>query len=158
MAVAQSTHEYPGPQVGQTASVKAADPVSAVEAFATAYINWDAGTVAHDMGTLAAESVGQARSAMQLAAVQTGRDYELARAGVANRGIVEAIAPVTARSDQYAVVTLERTTATNSTAWRSDWSRFSFRSQNQSPDCSHEGGWKCGHQGWHQVGNAMGNS
>ena len=117
MAVAQSTHEYPGPQVGQTASVKAADPVSAVEAFATAYINWDAGTVAHDMGTLAAESVGQARSAMQLAAVQTGRDYELARAGVANRGIVEAIAPVTARSDQYAVVTLERTTATNSTAY-----------------------------------------
>jgi hypothetical protein len=117
LAVAQSTHEYPGPSVGQTASVKASDPASAVEAFVTAYINWDAGTVAHDMGTLAAESIGQARSAMQLAAVQTGRDYELARAGVANRGIVEAIAPVTARSDQYAVVTLERTTATNSTAY-----------------------------------------
>ena len=101
----------------QTASAPAADPVVAVEAFASAYINWDASTVADDMRRLAARSVGQARSAMQLAAVQTAQDYELARAGVANQGSVEAIGPVTGRPGQYAVVTLERTTATDSTMY-----------------------------------------
>jgi hypothetical protein len=117
MAIAQATHEYPSRPVRQTASAPAADPVVAVEAFAGAYINWDASTVASDMRRLAARSVGQARSAMQLAAEQTAQDYELARAGVANQGSVEAIGPVAGRPGQYAVVTLERTTATDSTAY-----------------------------------------
>jgi hypothetical protein len=117
IAIAQATHEYPSPPVRQRARAPAPDPVSAVTAFAGAYINWDASTVAADMSGLAARSVGQARSALQLAAVQTAQDYELARAGVANRGSVEAIAPVAGHPGQYAVVTLERTTATDSTAY-----------------------------------------
>jgi hypothetical protein len=117
MAIAQATHEYPGPPVRQTASAPAGNPVSAVEAFAAAYINWNARSVAQDMGRLAARSIGQARSAMQLAAIQTAQDYELARAGVANEGAVEAIGPVLGRPGQYAVVTLERTTASDSTAY-----------------------------------------
>ncbi|MEA2148088.1 MAG: hypothetical protein QOG59_3675 [Solirubrobacteraceae bacterium] len=117
LAIAQATHEYPSSPVGQTPSAPAADPVRAVEAFAVAYINWDASTVAKDMSRLAARSVGQARSAMQLAAAQTAQDYELARAGVGNQGSVEAIGPVAGHPGQYAVVTLERTTATDSTAY-----------------------------------------
>ena len=54
---------------------------------------------------------------MALAAVQTAQDYELARAGVGNQGSVEAIGPVAGHPGQYAVVTLERTTATDSTAY-----------------------------------------
>ena len=117
LAVAATTHEYPSPPVRESAHSPAGDPVSAVRTFATAYVNWDAGSVAGVMAGLAARSVGQARSAMQLAAVQTAGDYELARAGVANHGSVEAIAAVSGQADEYAVVTLERTTATNSTAY-----------------------------------------
>jgi hypothetical protein len=117
LAIAQATHEYPSPPVHQSASAPSADPISAVRAFASAYINWNASTVADDMSRLAAASIGQARSAMQLAAVQTAQDYELARAGVANHGSVETIGPVAGHRGQYAVVTLERTTATDSTAY-----------------------------------------
>ena len=69
------------------------------------------------MRALAAQSVGQARSAMQLAAAGTAGDYELQRGGVANQGTVEAVAPLAGRRDQYVVVTLEATTATNTTAY-----------------------------------------
>jgi hypothetical protein len=54
---------------------------------------------------------------MQLAAAQTAKDYELARAGVANQGSVQAIAPLAGHAEEFAVVTLERTTAMNSTAY-----------------------------------------
>lgn len=118
LAVAQATHEYPSPPVHERASASASDPVRAVRVFADAYINWSAATVAGDMAALAAGSIGQARSAMQLASVQTGSDYELARAGIANHGSVEAIAPVAEHPTEYAVVTLERTTATDSTAYQ----------------------------------------
>jgi hypothetical protein len=91
--------------------------VRAVSEFATAYINWDAGTVAADMQTLARRSVGQARSAMQLAAAQTGSDYELQRGGIANRGTVEAVAPLAGGAGHYVVVTREQTTATASAAY-----------------------------------------
>ena len=53
-----------------------------------------------------------------LAAAQTARDYELRRGGLANSGIVEAIAPVIGQRDTYAVVTRERTTATATDAYR----------------------------------------
>jgi hypothetical protein len=86
--------------------------------FATAYINWDAQTVATDMRVLAAVSIGQARAAMQLAAANTAGDYELRRGGIANSGMVEAIAALAGGQDQYVVVTRERTTATNSTAYQ----------------------------------------
>ena len=70
------------------------------------------------MRELASESVGQARSAMQLAAAQTAQDYELQRGGIANSGTVEAVAPLFGRRGQYVVVTRELTTATATTAYQ----------------------------------------
>ncbi len=118
LAQAQATHEYPSPRPRpQTATGGRSRPVQAIRRFTTAYINWNAQTVAADMRALAAQSVGQARSAMQLAAAGTAGDYELQRGGVANQGTVEAVAPLAGRRDQYVVVTLEATTATNTTAY-----------------------------------------
>jgi hypothetical protein len=118
LAQAEATHEYPSPPPPRQSAVgAAASPAGAVRAFATAYINWDAQTVAADMQSLAARSIGQARSAMTLAAAQTANDYELQQGGIANRGTVEAVAPLPAHADQYVVVTLESTTATNTTAY-----------------------------------------
>jgi len=118
LAQAQATHEYPsGPAPAQSAADRSSTALAAVREFATAYINWNAQTVAADLRSLAAQSVGQARSAMQLAAAQTAGDYELQRGGIANSGTVEAIAPLTGHADQYVVVTREATTATNTTAY-----------------------------------------
>ncbi len=118
LAQAQLTHEYPSPPPRQTASRGQASPVVAIEAFATAYINWTAPTVAGQMRALAALSIGQARSEMALAAAQTAQDYELRRGGIANSGTVQAVAPVLGRRDQYAVVTRELTTAANTDAYQ----------------------------------------
>ena len=49
---AQRTHEYPGPLQHQSAGVGSPSPVVAVEAFATAYINWTADTVSSRMRAL----------------------------------------------------------------------------------------------------------
>ena len=119
LATAQRTHEYPSPPVRQTAASSASGPVSAVHGFAAAYINWTAQTVITDMTTLAQDSVGQARSAMQLAAAQTEQDTQIRQGGIANQGAVEAVAPRPGQPDQYVVVTLERTTATATTAYTS---------------------------------------
>lgn len=122
---AQATHEYPSPPPRpQTAAAPSASAVQAVRAFAVGYINWDALTVAATMRGLAQRSVGQARSAMQLAAAQTAGDYELRRGGIANHGTVEAVAPLrptgqgTQISERYVVVTRESTTATLSSAYQ----------------------------------------
>jgi hypothetical protein len=123
VATADRTHEYPGPPVHQSA-VSFPTPVLAVETFAAAYINWTAATVSRRMRALAKLSIGQARSAVVLEAAQTAQDYELRRGGVANSGAVEAIAPVAAAVHEYAVVTRERTTATNTNAYvglRPEW-------------------------------------
>ncbi|HEY3728397.1 MAG TPA: hypothetical protein VGL51_14565 [Solirubrobacteraceae bacterium] len=117
LAQAQRTHEYPGPLRRQTAR-GATSPVLAIDAFATAYINWTAQSVSRTMRALTRLTVGQARSEVSLAAAQTAQDYELKRGGIANSGLVEAIAPVLGHRDEYAVVTRERTTATNSTAYQ----------------------------------------
>ena len=87
-------------------------------AFATAYINWNAQTVAADMRMLASESVGQAHAAMELAAGETARDYELHRGGIANRGTVQAVAPLTQSGSRWVIVTLERTTATANASYQ----------------------------------------
>lgn len=87
-------------------------------AFATQYINWNAHTVAADLRTLATESVGQAHSAMELAAGETTRDYELKRGEIANSGKVEAVAPLTSSGSRWVVVTLERTTAANNSSYQ----------------------------------------
>jgi hypothetical protein len=119
VARAQAGHEYPSPPPpSQSVPVASPTPVAAVAAFADAYINWTAGTVSRDMRTLAALSVGQARSAMQLAAAQTAGDYELRRGGIANSGEVEAIARLRGSRDQYVVVTRELTTATATTSYQ----------------------------------------
>jgi hypothetical protein len=118
VAQAQRTHEYPSPPVRQHALGGFATPALAVAAFANGYINWTAATVTGRMRGLAALSVGQARSAMNLAAAQTAQDYELRRSGVANSGTVEAIAPVRAQAGHYAVVTRELTTASHNDAYR----------------------------------------
>ncbi len=118
LQIAQATHEYPSPPApAQTVAAATAGAEQAVRAFAAGYINWTASSVAADMRRLASQSVGQARSAMQMAAAQTANDYELQRGGIANSGTVEAIAPLSGRSDQYVVVTRERTSATNSGAY-----------------------------------------
>jgi hypothetical protein len=70
------------------------------------------------MHALAARSVGQARSTVALAATQTAGDYELARDGIANRGTVEVVAPLPGKRNEYVVVTLESTTAANTTAYQ----------------------------------------
>jgi hypothetical protein len=116
LAVARATHEYPGRAPAQHAP-GSASAVQAIVVFATAYINWDAGGVAADMRRLASASIAQARSAMQLAAAQTAGDYELKRGGIANRGTVEAVAPLRGRRDQFVVVTREATTATATDAY-----------------------------------------
>ncbi len=119
VAQAQAVHEYPpSGEPRQRATSAAGSPAVAVAAFASAYINWSAQTVSADMGALAARSVGQARSAVQLAAAETAGDYELQRGGIANSGLIEAIAPLRGHSNQYAVVTRELTTATATTEYQ----------------------------------------
>jgi hypothetical protein len=70
------------------------------------------------MSRLAAASIGQARSALQLAAAQTAGDYELKHGGIANSGTVEAAAPLPTGRDRYLVVTRESTTATADAAYQ----------------------------------------
>jgi hypothetical protein len=119
LAQAQATHEYPSPPAPpQTATGATTSAAQAVRAFATAYINWDAQSVSARMRALAAGSVGQARSAMALAAAQTAGDYELKRGGIANHGTVEAVSPLAGKTHEYVVVTLESTTATNTAAYQ----------------------------------------
>lgn len=118
VAQADVTHEYPSPAPPrQRASDGSASAVAAVTTFATAYINWTAQTLSQDLRALAARSIGQARSAMQLAAAQTASDYELHRGGIANRGIVEAVAALRASPYRYVVVTRELTIASASSAY-----------------------------------------
>jgi hypothetical protein len=118
LARAQATHEYPSPAPPQRATGGGPSASAAVEAFAVAYINWSAATVARDMRALAAQSLGQARAAMQLAAVQTASDYELQRGGIANQGSVEAVARLRGASNRYVVVTREFTSASASAAYQ----------------------------------------
>jgi hypothetical protein len=119
VAVAQATHEYPSPRPpAEIASATSKSPVEAVRSFASAYVNWTADTVANDMRGLAARSIGQARSALELAAAQTASDYELQQGGISNSGAVEAISPLPSAGDRYIVVTRESTTATNTTAYQ----------------------------------------
>jgi hypothetical protein len=104
--------------VTQSARGGYATPAQAVSAFASAYINWTAATIAGDMRALAASSLGQARSVTALAAAQTANDYELQRGGIANSGTVEAVASLPGQRYRYLVVTREVTTATNTAAYQ----------------------------------------
>jgi hypothetical protein len=111
VARADRTHEYPTPVPRQAVIGGWRSPAQAVAVFADAYINWTAATVSARLRALAEVSVGQARSAMLLAASGTARDYELRRGAVVNRGTVEAVAPLPSAPGQYVVVTREQTTS-----------------------------------------------
>jgi hypothetical protein len=116
---ADATHEYrSAPAPVQRAEHPRPTAAQAIRAFAAIYTNWNAQTVTAHLRVLAAVSIGQARSAMQLAAAGTAHDYELRRGGIANNGTVEAVAPLPGSRNQYVVVTRERTTATNSSAYQ----------------------------------------
>ncbi|MBV9415096.1 MAG: hypothetical protein JO363_08980 [Solirubrobacterales bacterium] len=137
LAQAEATHEFPSaPAPRETAHTGSPAAIPAIRAFVTAYINWTAGTVAADMRALAASTVGQARSAMTLAAAETTGDYELQRGGISNHGTVEAIAPLPGRRNRYVVVTLESTSATDTTAYdglRPAW-HVALATVTQQPD------------------------
>ena len=124
-----TTNEVPSPAPPQAAATPAPTAVAAVRRFADAYINWTAQTVATDMRALADESVGQARSAMQLAAAQTAGDYELQQGGIANSGSVEAVSLLPGARTRYVVVTRETTTATSSDAYQGCGPRGTSRSR-----------------------------
>jgi hypothetical protein len=119
LAQAQATHEYPAPAPPAETITGGGSPgaVAAIRTFAEVYINWTASTVARRMLALAAGSVGQARSVVALEASETAGDYELKRGGIANTGTVEAVAPLPGHANEYIVVTRERTTAMNSSAY-----------------------------------------
>jgi hypothetical protein len=117
-AKAQRTHEVPTPAPRPAVAGGWHSPAEAVQAFATAYVNWNYRTVALHLRVLSEVSVGQARSMLSMASAQVRRDSELRRGQVANSGVVEAIGPVRGHSQQYAVVTRERTTAANTNAYQ----------------------------------------
>jgi hypothetical protein len=118
LAQAQATHEYPSPPPApETVTGDLTSPEAAIAAFADTYINWNADDIAARLRALAAQSVGQARSAMALASAGAANDYELRQGGIANAGTVQAIARLRPGADRFVVVTLERTTATNTTAY-----------------------------------------
>jgi hypothetical protein len=117
-AEAQRTHELPTPAPHPAVAGGWRSPTEAVQAFATAYVNWNYRTVAFHLHALSEVSVGQARSMLSMAAAQVGRDSELRRGQIANTGAVEAIGPVRGHGNQYAVVTRERTTAANTNAYQ----------------------------------------
>jgi hypothetical protein len=116
-AEAQRTHEVPTSAPRATVAGGWHSPAEAVQAFATAYVNWNYQTVALQLRGLSEVSIGQARSMLSMAAAQVGRDSELRRGQIANSGAVEAIGPVRGHSDQYAVITRERTSAANTNAY-----------------------------------------
>jgi hypothetical protein len=117
-AAARRTHEVPTPAPRPTVVGGWPSPAEAVQAFATAYVNWNYRTVALHLRGLSEVSIGQARAMLSMAAAQVGRDSELRRGQIANTGAVEAIGPVRGHSDQYAVVTRERTTAATTNAYQ----------------------------------------
>jgi hypothetical protein len=118
VARAQRTHEIPTPAPARQALGGWRSPVQAVQVFAQTYINWTADTVATRLRVLAQAAIGQARSAMRLAASQVAHDDSLKLGGIANTGTVEGIAPVTGETNVYAVITREQTTATNTDAYQ----------------------------------------
>lgn len=91
---------------------------AALANFAGTYINWTADDVKPRLLALATRCVGQARTALTLAAVQTGADRELRQAGISNRGTVEAVAALPGHDHRYVVVTRESTSATDSSAYQ----------------------------------------
>jgi hypothetical protein len=88
-------------------------PQSALEHYASDYIDWTAATVGRVQEELAAISVGQARAEALQAAAAYGHDATLQQSRVANSGTVIAIAPGQgSEAGSWVVVTQETTTGT----------------------------------------------
>ena len=85
-------------------------PQSALEQYASLYVNWSARTVAADQHELAAISVDQARAQALQAATSYARDQTLQQSGVANSGHLEAITSSITTPGQWVLVTSEQTT------------------------------------------------
>jgi hypothetical protein len=118
LARADRTHEVPTPARPDTVTRVWAGAAAAVRAFAAAYVNWTASTVAARLRALARECVGQARATLQLQAGEVAADAELHRGRIINSGTVEAVGPLPGSSRRYAVVTRERTRAPADAAYR----------------------------------------
>jgi len=122
--VTRASHPSRRGQAAGTATRPVKEPLGgepsqaqAVADFAEVYINWTAGSIARQLTGLALASVGQARSAMSLAAAETRADAQLRAAGIENSGTVEAVAPLLGGSGEWVVVTRERTLASASAAY-----------------------------------------
>jgi hypothetical protein len=109
----QNPGEPPAPPASPPAAENPAGlqstPQDAIAQFASLYINWDWRTVTSNQRRLAAISVGSARLAEQQAAAASGRDSEIARARIYNRGQIIAIAPSRTDRSQWVIVTREQT-------------------------------------------------
>src|ERR1700684_1424807 len=89
---AQRTHEIPTPAPGRQALGGWRSPGQAGQGVAAFDLNpaaWTADTAATHMHILAQAAIGQARSAMTLAAAQVAHDSSLKLGGIANSGTVE---------------------------------------------------------------------
>ena len=118
VARADRTHEVPTPRRRERVVGGWATPEQAVRAFADAYVNWRAATVAARLETLARRSIGQARAMLELQAREVAADRELHRGRIANAGTVEAVGALTGSPHRYAVVTREHTSAADDEAYR----------------------------------------
>jgi hypothetical protein len=118
VARANATHEYPAPAPAPQRAPGALSAIGAVTGFARRYINWGPQDVSATMSQLARASVGQARSEMALAAAETRGDTTLQQGGIANRGSVEAVAPLRGRPGSFVVVTRESTVASQTNAYQ----------------------------------------
>ncbi|HEY3771629.1 MAG TPA: hypothetical protein VGL69_01435 [Solirubrobacteraceae bacterium] len=124
VARADRTHEVPTPRRRERVVGGWPTPEQAVRAFATAYVNWTAANVSARLKALARRSIGQARATLELQAREVAADRELHRGRIANTGTVEAVGALTGSPHRYAVVTRERTSATDDAAYRglaSEW-------------------------------------
>lgn len=109
----QNPGETPAPPApspsSQTPASVAGTPQQAIRRFAGLYINWSWQTLQAQQRQLAQLSVGAARLAEQQAAAAAGRDSEITRAKLYNRGQIISIAPSQATPSQWVIVTREQT-------------------------------------------------
>jgi hypothetical protein len=84
-------------------------PTEALSSFAALYVNWTYRSLTRRQQTLAAMSVGAARTAELQAAATSGADATLRAARIANRGTVVSIARDQTQAGAWVIVTHEQT-------------------------------------------------
>jgi hypothetical protein len=98
----------PSPSAQAPAAVQPT-PVKALAAFARLYTNWSYRTLSSDQQTLAAMSVGAARSSEREAAASSRDDTTIRRGHIYNRGEIVSIAHDLSGSESWVIVTREQT-------------------------------------------------